>query len=221
MREALKQRRTRLILGAVGLVILVVLAAAIGFLVGSGDVDELESQLAEANQQRNSESARADELAHQLLESDRDVRDLEKELSEEGRTAGAAGPELSPPTEGLLDIGEAGPVGTMAITPESFTEITNQGETVEYQAILSVQNNGSEGINPFCGDEGALIDTTGRTFDGHSDIGLNSSNCGDDVQPGLTQSDYRLKFNVPSDAKPSFLKLWGILATKARRACGM
>lgn len=212
MSELGKGSRADLILKAVALVVAVGLGGVVGYVLAddSSTVEDLESELADANQQRDSESARADELSQQLLEGDRDLRELEKKLSEQ-HAAGPAEPKPSPAPEGLLEIGEPGVVGPMTITPTSFAQITSDSDTTVYEAVISVENTGSEGVNPFCGEEGSLVDTAGRTFDPDSDLDFNSSNCGDDIQPGLSQSDYRLKFTVPGDAKPSILSLWGDL----------
>lgn len=62
----------------------------------------------------------------------------------------------------------------------------------------------------FCGDTGAsLTDTQGRSFDGTDPILVDgSSDCGDDVQPGLAQGGYLVDFKLPADAQPATISLW-------------
>lgn len=201
-----KNRSMKLIVA--GILAIVVAVGVAGYLIGSSSSNQLESDLADMTQQRDDESARAADLAKQLDGLDSDVQDLEGKLAK-AQKSGAAKPTVAPIPGGLAEIGKPHSVGQMTITPTSFSEISSDGQTTTYQAVISVKNDGSEGINPFCGEEGGLVDSTGRTFDPDTDIDYEASNCGDDVQPGLAQTDYRLTFTLPSDASPTILKLWG------------
>ncbi len=109
----------------------------------------------------------------------------------------------------MLALGQPGKVGQYEITPTSFKRMSASGDTATYHAVVSVKNNASDSISPFCGDSGAeLVDAKGRTFDPESVIDDNSNNC-EDVQPGLTLSNFKIAFKVPTAAKPRILRLWG------------
>jgi hypothetical protein len=180
----------------------------LGFVLGNFSSLSLRGDLNEVTEQRDNESARAADLARELRALDQEIQSLENRLAN-AQSAGPAKPRNAEEPESLKEIGETHAVGTMEITPTSFSELSADESTKTYQTIVSVKNTGSEGINPFCGDEGGLVDAAGRTFDPNTDLDYDSSNCGDDVQPGLTQTDYRLSFTLPAEAKPIILSLWG------------
>ena len=110
-------------------------------------------------------------------------------------------------------------VGTLSIQPTSFTKLSTSGDTATWRVTISVKNNGTSSADPFCGDDGAsLMDSQARTFDGTSVIFGDASNCGDDIQPGLTQSGYEMDFKTPASSQPTMLSLWGGLRTWTRPA---
>ena len=117
------------------------------------------------------------------------------------------------PQAGGLKVGESGDVGGLfGITLVSFAQSSSRGGVVKYKATMEVKNLGNEEIQPFCGDSGAtLIDGQGRKFEGTSvmDYDGNTNNCGDAIQPGLSQGDLVMEFKTPPDAKPSQLLLYG------------
>ena len=115
------------------------------------------------------------------------------------------------PQGGELKVGESGDVGGLfGITLVSFAESSSRGGVVKYKATMGVKNLGSEEVDPFCGGSGAtLIDDQGRKFEGDAVIDDGTNNCGDPIQPGLSQGKYVIEFKTPPDAKPSQLLLSG------------
>lgn len=117
------------------------------------------------------------------------------------------------PQGGELKVGESGDVGgALEITLVSFAQSSSSGGVVKYKATMEVKNLGNEEINPFCADsDGTLIDGQGRKFEGTDVQNYDGStnNCGDAVQPGLSEGNFVIEFKTPPDAKPSQLLLYG------------
>ena len=117
------------------------------------------------------------------------------------------------PHAGGLKVGESGEVaGALEITLVSFAESSSRGGVVKYKATMEVKNLGNEEIDPFCGGSGAtLIDGQGRKFEGTDVMNYDGStnNCGDAIQPGLSEGNFVMEFKTPPDAKPSQLLLYG------------
>jgi hypothetical protein len=114
------------------------------------------------------------------------------------------------PQGGELKVGESGDVaGALEITLVSFVQSGSGGGVTKYKATVEVKNLGNEEIDPFCGDEATLIDEQGRKFKGDASLDDGSNNCGDSIQPGLSQGNYVMDFKTPPDAKPSQLLLYG------------
>ena len=132
-----------------------------------------------------------------------------------GKSAVAPAAPSTPSTPTASNLaGGAKDAGTMSITPTSFVKLSTSGDTATWRATFSVKNHGSDGIDPFCGSDGASVaDAQGRTFDGDTVIDGNSPNCGDDIQPGLTTSGYLMDFKMPASAQPTTLSAWGDMFT--------
>ncbi len=129
----------------------------------------------------------------------------------QGGTSGSEG--VSKPSNSGLSIGSTGNVaGLFGITLDSFDRRSASGDSVIYRATMTVKNLGSETVGPFCGGSGAiLLDSQGRKFEGESVLSSSSVNCGPDgdIGPGLSEGPYLMDFELPSDAQPSELKLFG------------
>lgn len=197
---------------AVGAVIVVAVAFFLGIQVGddSAQVTKANADVAAISAQRDSETKRAAELARQLDQQDVDLQKLEDQLSKSPASSEPEDSASKAVEVSAHGLGRPASAGQMTLTPVSFSRLSEAGDTATYQAVVSVKNNGSAGISPFCGGSGAIVlDSKSRSFDGDSSIGSDSSNCGDDVQPGLTAGNFKMMFKMPADAKPKILKLWG------------
>jgi hypothetical protein len=78
-------------------------------------------------------------------------------------------------------------------------------------ADVTVTNNGSTSVDPFCGGTGSvLVDEEDRNFDPLSEVQVSipgNEICGDALQPGFKQS-YTLAFQIPKSATPAGLAVW-------------
>lgn len=214
-----KDRRPWLI-PVVGVVLLLGALAGAYFLgadVGddSSDVDRLEEQVAELTDERDELVDRADSAEEEAAQLQEEVDDLNDRLEAE---LGLSGEETTQRDEAVsaadadLRLGEAGRVGNLILRPTSFTKTGEGAEAAVWVATISAKNDGSKPVNPFCGGSGAEVeDSEGRTFGGDSIIG-NTRNCGNDLQPGLSADNYKMRFKLPKDAQPALLRLYDEIA---------
>lgn len=196
----------------------IVILAAAAFLIGGAVQDDaervasLEQEVEELVAARDRETERAQSLADQLDAQDEELAQLELDLARAQEQAPAPPvEETSGALTGLQThrMGEGANVGQMRIIPKTFERLFTSGGVATYHAVVSVRNNASTSIAPFCGDSGAeLVDAKGRTFDPESVIDDTSNNC-EDVQPGLTMDNFKVAFKVPASARPRVLRLWG------------
>jgi hypothetical protein len=209
-----KDRRPWLIPVAGVVLLLGALAGAyfVGADVGddSSDVDRLEEQVAELTDERDELADRAESAEEEAAELQEQVEDLNDRLEAE---LGLSGEETTQRDDAVsaadadLRLGEAGQVGDLILRPTSFVKTGEGAEAATWVATISAKNDGSEPLNPFCGGaEAEVEDSDGRKFGGDSIIG-NTRNCGNDLQPGLTADDYKLRFKLPKEAQPVLLRL--------------
>jgi hypothetical protein len=208
------RRRLKLVLTAVGVVCLVGVG---GYFAGSETADDsdrvakLERQVEDLTDQRDEERSRAATAETDAEELRDEVTRLQDRLDAELGLRGEG--ESRPPAAGSVDadleLGQAGTVGDLILKPTAFVEANSTGDTTSYVATITAKNDGDEPVGPFCGGTGAeLEDSAGRTFDGDSVLADGTRNCGDDLQPGLSADNYKMKFTLPSDAVPALLRLY-------------
>ena len=109
-----------------------------------------------------------------------------------------------------LRIGEAATIGTLVIRPISFVRYRSNGTEAVWRATITVTNNGSTGVTPFCriGEEWAsLIDSKERVYEAQHESQFEGS-C-ETIEPGLSNNHITVDFKMPADDKPSMLNLWG------------
>ena len=212
-------RRRWPFLAALG--VLLVGGAFVGGLFAGDDsarVESLEDEVA-------AQGADLEEAEDELLETQGEVSDLETALAQavaaRQRIAGELQAELD--FEGELPVeasgsapaadfqfGQAGEVGILNMKPTAFEEQGSAGSgAVRWRATISVKNNGTEVVEPFCADGATLIDDAGREFTGESVLAISSPNCSGELQPGLTIDGFLMDFTLPADATPAVLALWG------------
>jgi len=201
-------RRRWLIFGLCAAILLVAGIAG-GYLLGtdaaddSSEVDALEERVQQLADERDEAVDRADS-AEEEVESLNDRLDAELGFSEEDSTQRD---EVVSAADADLQLGEAGRVGDLLLRPTSFVKTGEGTEAAIWVATISAKNEGSRPVGPFCGGAGAdLRDSEGRRFGGDSVIG-NTRNCGDDLQPGLSADNYKMRFKLPKDAQPMVLRL--------------
>ena len=212
------------VLIAVGVVLLAVTAGT-GFVLGknSAHADRLKKQLADAKTELSANSREVSDLEtakSDLETTNEDLTntnsDLEDQVSSLKKSVAAANglkrdtsdknASASAPS-GSHRMGEAAQVGEVILKPTGLDRASASGDSASYVLTITAKNAGSEPKDLFCGSDGAaLTDAEGRRFDGDSVLG-NTANCGDDLAPGLTAT-YKMKFKVPSGAKPAFVTLW-------------
>jgi outer membrane murein-binding lipoprotein Lpp len=160
-------------------------------------VDAADSRADDAEQEADEANERADELEERLA--------AELDLKGEGEETQRA---LSSPPDADLRLGQAGEVGELIVKPTGFDRSGGGSGTSVYTVTITAKNTGSEPAGPFCGGAGVTLeDDQGRTFDGDSVIVGNTPNCGDDIQPGLTVSGYKMKFKLPAAARPALIHI--------------
>jgi len=183
---------------------------ALGLSAGddSAEVARLDAATVRLTRERDKETTRAADLATQLEDQDERIDELE-DKAEEAPAATEDEEEAEPTPTAQRKLGSPAKVGELTITPISFVRASGSGEAGAFNATISVKNNGSDDISPFCGDSGAeLVDAKGRSFDPEGVIDESSSVC-EDIQPGLTSTNLKLRFDVPAEARPRALRLWG------------
>lgn len=202
------KRRPRLLIPALAVAVVAV-ALAGAYFIGAGaaddssDVDRLEEQVEELTDERDALADRA-ESAEEEVENLNDR--LEAELGFSGEDSTERDQAVSA-ADADLQLGEAGQVGDLILRPTTFLKTGEGAEAAVWVVTISAKNDGSEPVNPFCGGSGAEVeDSEGRTFGGDSIIG-SSRNCGDDLQPGLSADNYKMRFKLPKDAQPVLLRL--------------
>lgn len=210
---------------AAGVLALLGVGAA-GYVVGHGaaGADKLERRLAAA--QKATEAARGDATAAQsdaesaaddkaALESqvsslEDEVDNLKESVAAANglkRDAAQAPSGESDAPDGTHRLGVAAKVGELTLKPVAFSRSGGSGGSATYVVTITAKNDGSEPKGIFCGGSGAsLTDAAGRSFDGDSVLGNGSASCGDDLGPGLTAT-YKMRFKLPSGAKPAFVTL--------------
>ncbi len=173
-------------------------------------VSSLDEALGEArsvSQGMEDELASAEADSEQLKRENADLQeqlDAERGLKDTGGSSVAAGP----PPDADLRMGQAGKVGSLIIKPTSFEPTGSSGQATSYLLVLTVKNDGSDPIGPFCGGSEATVeDAEGRSFDGDGVIADDTPNCGDDLQPGLSADNFQIRFRLPNDAEPSVLRI--------------
>ena len=179
--------------------ILLLIGVGVGYLVGQGNEDT--TKVSSLSQSVASLESRTTELESQNTSSA--TTGTSNESSSTATTTTSASPELK--------IGQAGTVGSLSIRTTSFVKLSSSGEQVIWRLTLSVRNHGSEGAQPFCGSgQASLTDSEGRTYEGESVVNeAGSVNCGNKVQPGLSESPYVIDFKASRSAKPASLSIWG------------
>ena len=211
--ERRPQSKIRRAATAIGvLVVLAGAAFAAGFLTAddSDQVSLLQNELSAA---RSDAKRSQNELASSRSENaerEEEVTALQERLEAE---LGLKGKRSSPttsisPADADLRVGEAGKIGALIVKPTSFQRSGSSGDAVSYVASFTVKNDGSVPVGPFCGGgEATVEDTDGRSFDGDSILGETTPNCGDDIQPGLTTSNFQVRFKLPRGAKAAILRV--------------
>lgn len=200
-----------------------VVAAALvfgtGYLIGSNAADdsdrvsELEGDLEDAQGDQAALSDDLDDLESENAQLTDDVNDLGEQLDAErnlkpGSTLEGREQARSATVPTDVAIGQAADVADMTLKLTSFERRSASNTSATYVASITVKNNASDSVSPFCGDaEGELIDSQGRKFDGDSVLSESSDNC-NDLQPGLT-GNYVTEYRIAPDAKPVALRLWG------------
>ncbi len=110
-----------------------------------------------------------------------------------------------------LKIGEPATIGSLVIRATSFERHNSNGTEATWRATISVKNNGSQGVTPFCriGEEYAsLLDNKGRVYRTQPREVTAPHNC-ETIEPGLEIQGVTLDFKMPADARPATLNLWG------------
>lgn len=110
-----------------------------------------------------------------------------------------------------LKIGEPATIGSLVIRATSFERHNSNGTEATWRATMSVKNNGSQGVTPFCriGEEYAsLLDNKGRVYRTQPREVTAPHNC-ETIEPGLEIQGITLDFKMPADAAPATLNLWG------------
>lgn len=209
------QPRRRLAFVALALVVLGGLVTG-AYFVGadtaddSGEIEELEDRLNTTEAERDEAIARAEVAETDASELSDEVDHLNERLDAELGLAGedsAERDDVVSAADADLRLGEAGRVGDLLLRPTSFTNTGEGTEASIWVATITAKNDGSEPVNPFCGGAGAEVeDSQGRKFGGDSII-FNARNCGDDLQPGLSADNYKMRFKLPKDAEPVLLRL--------------
>ena len=195
-------------------------AFAVGWVVAddADDVNRLERRVAALTDERDELDQRADSAASRAASAEQDAEDAndradgleerlaaELELKGDGATTRKA---ISAPADADLRLGQAGEVGELVVKPTAFEKSGGSGDTIAYTVTITAKNVGSEPAGPFCGGSGVTLeDDQGRTFDGDSVLG-NTPNCGDDIQPGLTMSGFKMKFKLPASATPALIHIF-------------
>lgn len=209
-------RRPRWIFVVLGLVVLGGLLAG-AYFVGAdsaddaADVAELEDRVAVLAEERDEATERADNAEDAANELGEEVESLNERLEAELGLSGQESTErddVVSTADADLELGEAGRVGDLLLRPTSFTKTGESAEAAIWLATITAKNDGSEPVNPFCGGAGAEVeDSQGRKFGGDSVIFGGARNCGDDLQPGLSADNYKMRFKLPKDAQPVLLRL--------------
>jgi hypothetical protein len=110
-----------------------------------------------------------------------------------------------------LKIGEPATIGSLIIRATSFERHNSNGTEATWRATISVKNNGSQGVTPFCriGEEYAsLLDNKGRVYRTQPREVTAPHNC-ETIEPGLEIQGITLDFKMPADDTPATLNLWG------------
>lgn len=156
-------------------------------------------------------------LKKALSESESNASELSSKLSaaeaastttSESTTTKTEGGETTTPTH---QIGHSVVVGSLRIRPVSFSALNTANGTTTWRATISVKNEGNTPADGPCdGNSGSLTDSEGRTYEGKAEANPTpeAKNCGEKIQPGLTQSPYMVDFKTPASAKPMTMKLW-------------
>ena len=152
--------------------IAVVVGAALfggGYLVGSDAADDseqvadLEEQLETTESERAGLESDVDDLEEERSDLVDDVESLEEQLDAErnlkpGSTGDSRQAAQAAAVPSDVKAGQAANVASLTMKLTSF-EQNGSG----WRATIEVKNNGSDGVGPFCGDDGAeMIDAQGR-----------------------------------------------------------
>ena len=191
--------------------------------IEAGHEDQAAAAERIANGLRHYEATAFEALAKETKEEHERLVDLEQgygfKICGSGGGASSSSSESRAGTTGSgsnsaaadLRIGQAGAVGNLSIRPTSFVNLGGSGEATKWRATITVKNDGSEPVQPFCGSgQASLTDAQGRVYEGEAAVNeANSVNCGEKVQPGLSGSPFVVDFKTPTAAKPKTLSLWG------------
>ena len=110
-----------------------------------------------------------------------------------------------------LRIGEAATIGPFVIRPTSFVRYRSNGTEATWRATITVTNNGSTGLTPFCriGEAWAsLVDSKERLYEPQQSEQFAGHSC-ETIERGLTNHGITVDFKTPADDRPSILNLWG------------
>ena len=208
-----RRRGIRTVAVALGIALASAGAGFLGGYVAADDADRVSSLERSLDAARSAVQGANDELASAKSDNEqlgRENSDLQEQLDAErglkgtGESSAAAGP----PPDADLRMGQAGTVGALIIKPTSFDSTGSNGQATSYLLVMTVKNDGSEPVGPFCGGSEATVeDVQGRSFDGDGVIADNTPNCGDDLQPGLTADNFQVRFRLPVDAEPAIVRV--------------
>jgi len=215
MKAWFRSQRWALLIGVVAVVLV-----AGAFFVGKGSVDthssevaDLQSELHGSEQKLESEqealsSARGDLSAAkgEVSVAQEEVSEVEEELAAERSFKGEGTKQNAAASEYSTDYpwGAAGEAGAFIFKPIGWEQ-----EGSKWVLTVEAKNVSHEPKLPFCGGaESVVLDAGENQYTGESDIGGDSANCGDELQPGATAT-YKAAFAIPANAVPVVIGIYG------------
>lgn len=191
-----------------GLVVLIVGAFAGGYLVAddSGEVSELNDQIAAVESERDEGEYRLSESEAEASEAQEELGSTREQLRAERSLNGKLPAKQETDQEYDTDFPweAAGTVGYLTIKP---IDISQEGS--KWILTVEAKNEGSEPKQPFCGDAGAALGSAeGNTYTGEALLSDSSDSCGEELQPGLTGT-FKSEFKLPEGTKPVVAVIYG------------
>jgi hypothetical protein len=184
-------------------------------------VDELTEQLSDTQDDLSATESDLEDSERDAATLEGDLEETQKRLDAELNLSGKRTSTTSSDGAsvlGDLKIGQAGEVGAFTMKPTTFERAENVSDGYEttspdegttfYVARITVKNDGQEPASPFCAGGGQLLDDSDRRYDAEALLASDTANC-DDVQPGAQKDNFEIYFQVPLDAKPQTMILFG------------
>lgn len=206
MRAAFTKRR---VLWGAGAVIAVAAVFFAGYAVGddSGQVSDVQSELASAETKVTDLTTQMGEVAEAKGEASLEIEGLEEELAAERSLNGKSEKSQTAANQEYntdFPWKAAGTVGYLTMKPIAFEQV---GE--RWILTVEAKNDGNGPKQPFCGGgEAVVIDAEDNNYTGEAVLGETSDNCGEELQPGLTGT-FKSEFKLPSNAVPVGVALYG------------